>query len=269
MNRIKRLKSRIIRESSKHVLAYYGKTYGSYDLFYEAELAVKTLNTMNHACPVILDVGANKGNYTDCLFKQFSEQAIIHCFEPSQDHAESLTRLENIYNGRLHVHRIALSSSAGTKTLYKDQPGSGLASLYERDIACHGLVLDHGELITSTTLDSWAEKHNIENISFLKVDVEGHELDVFKGGEKILSAGKINAIQFEFGGCNIDSKTYVKDFHKILVSDNGYSLYRIAPSKNLVDLNHYNESLECFSWQNLIAFRSKIFIPPNYSIIFE
>ena len=44
----------------------------------------------------------------------------------------------------------------------------------------------------------------------MKIDVEGHELDVLKGFGELIK--KVRLIQFEFGGTNIDSKTYLRDF---------------------------------------------------------
>ena len=47
-------------------------------------------------------------------------------------------------------------------------------------------------------------------IDFFKIDVEGHEMDVLKGiGDKI---SNIKLIQFEFGGCNIDTRCFFQDF---------------------------------------------------------
>jgi FkbM family methyltransferase len=247
----------------------YGKTWGSYSLAYEAAFAAQVLNEAHRDELTVLDVGANMGDWSNCLASQIGGKFNIYCFEPSNDHRASLSILENKYQDRLHYCPIALSSTCGPKILYKDKPGSGLASVYERDLGCHGIDLKQVEKIASITLDSWMIDNFIKEIDFLKVDVEGHELEVFQGGRVALSSGSISVIQFELGGCNIDSRTYLKDFHNFFVRDCGYSLYRLAPSKCLVDLNSYSESLECFSWQNVVAFRDKSFIPSGFSVIHE
>ena len=43
------------------------------------------------------------------------------------------------------------------------------------------------DFIFGDTLDNYCKKKNIKNISFLKIDVEGMELDVLKGSENIIT----------------------------------------------------------------------------------
>lgn len=103
-------------------------------------------------------------------------------------------------------------SNTNSKTLlFGDCEGSSLASLTKRK-------LDHLKINFSITEnietirfeDYWKNKLQRKNIDLFKLDIEGHELDALKGmGEAI---NYTNIIQFEFGGCNIDTKTYFKDF---------------------------------------------------------
>lgn len=85
----------------------------------------------------------------------------------------------------------------------------------------------------------------------------------------MLSSGLVDALQFEFGGCNIDSKTYFRDFFSLLSTTHGFKLYRLAPGKRLVDMNRYSEALECFIWQNIVGFKTTAFIPSGYTVIYE
>ena len=87
---------------------------------------------------------------------------------------------------------------------------------------------------------------------FLKVDVEGHELDVFSGAKDALRKGSIKNIQFEFGGCNIDTRTFFQDFWYLLTGY-GYTLYRIMPDGSLYRINNYAEKLEAFICTNYFA----------------
>ena len=78
--------------------------------------------------------------------------------------------------------------------------------------------------------------------------MEGHELAVFKGMEKIL-AGRTppKVIQFEFGGCNIDTRTYFRDF--FLMFNNKYEIHRQTPF-GLTAIEQYRETDECFRTTN-------------------
>ena len=59
--------------------------------------------------------------------------------------------------------------------------------------------------------------------------------------------GNIEYIQFEFGGCNIDSRTYFRDFWELL--HDKYNFFRIMPD-GIVPIDEYSETLEIFTSQN-------------------
>lgn len=248
---------------------FYGKIYGSYELVDEVDLAVSTVNTINNQHSIILDVGANNGEYSALAALRLGKSSVVHCFEPSIHHEQNLRSLQDQHQGNIVYHRFGLSSNEGSMQLYKDTEGSGLASFYDRKIAHHRITFDQSEKVFATTLDHWFQVSGINRITFLKVDVEGHELEVFKGGAHVLSSGLVDALQFEFGGCNIDSKTYLRDFFSLLSTAYGFKIFRLAPGRRLVDMNRYSESLECFTWQNIVGFMNTAFIPINYTIVYE
>ena len=128
-----------------------------------------------------------------------------------------------------------------------------MASLYERDLTHVGAAMTHQEIVQVTTLDALAEKHSLSHIAFLKLDLEGHELEALKGAKELLERKAIDAIAFGFGGCNIDSRTDIKDFWGLLVYQHQFSFYRLLPNRRLKRLPRYSESLEQFSWQNILA----------------
>jgi len=47
------------------------------------------------------------------------------------------------------------------------------------------------------TLDSFCQANNIDTIKILKIDVEGHEIDVLEGAKNLLSGGRIELVQLE------------------------------------------------------------------------
>lgn len=133
-------------------------------------------------------------------------------------------------------------------TLYMDKKASGEASLYKRQVP--GKTYEMTETIKIITLDNFCVDNNINHIHYLKLDVEGHELSVLKGAKNTFSSAKIDWIQFEFGGCNIDSRTYFRDFFDLLSPN--YNIYRLVRN-GLVPINRYHETLEIFTTTNFIA----------------
>lgn len=101
------------------------------------------------------------------------------------------------------------------------------------------------------TLDRYCETADIAYIDFMKVDVEGHELEVFKGAMTLLRQKRIGMIQFEYGGCNIDARTLLKDFIEFFEALD-YDLYKVFATE-LRRVPRYDQRLENFQYQNWVA----------------
>jgi hypothetical protein len=77
-------------------------------------------------------------------------------------------------------------------------------------------------------------------------------LDVLKGAINSISQFKI--IQFEFGGTDIDTRVFFRDFWDYFLSTN-FSIFRLTP-KGLVKVNEYSEHHEVFSFTTYFAIQS-------------
>lgn len=58
--------------------------------------------------------------------------------------------------------------------------------------------------------DYWRSVLKSRQIDLAKLDIEGHELNALRGFGNAINA--VNVLQFEFGGCSIDTHTYFQDF---------------------------------------------------------
>jgi len=162
---------------------------------------------------------------------------------------------ENINNSKHKSFNLGFGKEKSTMKLYYDNVGSGLASLTKRDLELLGIDFDKSEDVAIDTVDNFCIEHNIKKIDLLKIDVEGHELDVLCGAETIFD--NIEVVMFEFGGCNIDTKTYFRDFYKFF-NEQDMIIYRITPSGYLHELGDYKESFEQFRTTNFIAKRDNV-----------
>jgi len=198
---------------------------------------------------ILFDVGANIGGYSNYLAAIFPKNRIIHSFEPSKNTfnelRENTTTIDNII-----ISNIGLSDQAGQRILYSSTHSSGLSSVYNRQIIHHGIKMEEKEKIWLETIDNYCAKHKIDKIHFLKLDIEGHELFALKGAERMISNMRIDFIQFEFGGCNIDSRTYFQDFFYLLKDK--YKIYRILKD-GIKEIRHYSENNEIFLTVNYLA----------------
>jgi hypothetical protein len=77
-------------------------------------------------------------------------------------------------------------------------------------------------------------------------------LDVLNGATKAFSDNRIRLVQFEFGGCNLDTRTTLQDFFYFF-QDRGFRMALVQPSGKLEPLPRYYEFLEQYRTTNFLA----------------
>lgn len=192
-------------------------------------------------------MGANVGDWSFKILDHFTLNEVeVFCFKPSLHPFEELTKKFNDF----HLFHFGFGHENKKIPLYSNGPSSGIASLYRRRLDHFGIDFKIEEIVDIRTLDDFCHEKKIDSIDFLKLDVEGHELSVLNGAKNLLKNGAIRFIQFEFGGCNIDSRTYFQDFFYLLSEK--YRLYRILKN-GLHPIPFYREEEECFITTNYLA----------------
>jgi FkbM family methyltransferase len=203
----------------------------------------------------VFDVGADVGDYLRVVLDGLAGVNVaVHAFEPS---GVAFARLSERYNGHpsVRLNNLALADKPGERTPYSDVPGSGVASLTRRRVDHFGVDFACAETVRVTTLDDYCGEHGVQRIDLLKLDVEGHELDVLVGGQRLFSAGGVKIVAFEFGGCSIDTRTFLQDFYYFF-RDHRMQIARITPSGHLHPLGEYREIDEQFRTTNFVAYRA-------------
>lgn len=201
----------------------------------------------------VLDVGANVGEWSKMTSEVLSNAGIEHviwAFEPGTATFGWLTEGVAAYPA-VRPQRIALGAEEGTGVLHYDKPGSGLASLHSRRSVTLGLDED----VEITTVDAFRKQNGIGRVHLLKLDVEGHELGVLWGARAALEQGAVDVLQFEFGGTQIDSRTFMRDLYDVL--GDGYQIHRVLRD-GLRPLGRWNERLEIFRLGNYVALHREV-----------
>lgn len=182
----------------------------------------ETLRWMRHWEPgdLILDVGANDGRTAMRLLRHLPE-ARIHAFEPASQPFAALT--QRTCGHDVTCHQLALGAVEEERTLYVGAE-SALGSLYP-DWTEGGDR--RSETIHMSTLDQVVEQYGFEQIRLLKIDAEGHDLEVLKGARQTLADARIDIIQVE-AGLGAPGKPQPTLFHfQEMLAPSNYHLFAI------------------------------------------
>ncbi|MFW5761615.1 MAG: FkbM family methyltransferase [Cyclobacteriaceae bacterium] len=166
-----------------------------------------------------MDVGANIGYMSLAMLKVVGKSGRLHAFEPHPNLHDRLKQNINLnYRQQdipgLHIHQTALSNKSGAGNLYLPKSfayNEGTASLTE----------------TESSVKIPIELECLDNIlgvetfvDLMKLDVEGHELDVLLGAKNLLKNKQIRHILYE------SHHTYPDDVSQLLIKS-GYTLFKI------------------------------------------
>lgn len=133
---------------------------------------------------IFLDIGAYYGLYSLAASILVGSQGRVIAFEPSPFQRNRLlwhTRLNRCPN--VVVEPVALGNHVGDETLFAVATGSaGYSSLRRPAVDANICEIK----VSIVTLDQYLRAHSIGTVDLIKIDVEGGELDVFKGSQNLL-----------------------------------------------------------------------------------
>jgi FkbM family methyltransferase len=172
----------------------------------------------------VIDVGANYGVYTLPMAQKVGATGHVWAFEPASSTAQLLAR-SVAANGFGHVtlEQKALSSA----------PGSAQLALHvhsELRSIVHGATAPGGsEKVSLATLDECMDRFHWQDIDLIKIDAEGEEANILKGGRRFF-ANLAPLVQYELR-TNAAQMNFeiTRDFAAI-----GYDSYRLLPGINLL-----------------------------------
>lgn len=156
------------------------------------ENELKYLNEFCKGTKVAVDVGANVGFYSYALSKKFCK---TYAFEVN---SKLINYLKFYNSANIEVINKGLSSRSGNATLYipirsDGYAVSGYASLQPNN---YPEAAEHQEInVSLCTLDEF----NLLDVEFIKIDVEGHELEVLNGSiQRLIRCRPIVLIEIKY-----------------------------------------------------------------------
>lgn len=162
---------------------------------------------------VILDCGANGGTEAN-KWASLTDRVTIYGFEPNEAACAKLNNNAQTQGFRHFYSPVCLAATndqkqkffltktKGSSSLYKPEEQQSLRwkSYQGNKIICsnEAVGLDKVVEIPTTSLDTWASANNITEVDFIKLDVQGAELDILKGGKKLLQTVLGMEVEVEF-----------------------------------------------------------------------
>jgi FkbM family methyltransferase len=190
--------------------------------FFEDELRfVRRLLQPGHK---VVDIGANFGVYTLPMAKRVGAAGHVWAFEPTSGTADFL-RQGIAANGfeQVTLEQKAVSNIAGTAQLaIQDQS--------ELNSIVHGeSIAIASETVSLVTLDECMERYRWMDIELIKIDAEGEECNIVKGGRRFF-ADLSPLVQYELRK-SVDDVNFqlIREFAFL-----GYQSYRLVPGLNIL-----------------------------------
>ena len=179
----------------------------------------------------VIDIGANDGSYSEYL-SGFFQPDVIHAFEPLPSCQESLAALGQRLPG-LTIHQVALADAPGEATFFAN--GYAPASSLLRVSELSRQVFPETERETAVTvalarLDDLLPVATLERDILIKIDVQGVEDRVIKGGRAVFSAARIVLVEMSFVPI-YQGQPLFEEVHRLLEACG----LRLAGFKNQID----------------------------------
>jgi len=136
----------------------------------------------------ILDIGANVGDVTINALKSYPKAQVI-CFEPVKETFKILEKNLKSFSNRTHLFNLALSDKKETGeiniTNFHGANSICPQARFHQEINPHVREVNK-EKINLVRMDDFSSKFPSQKIDIMKIDVEGHELNVLYGGENFI-----------------------------------------------------------------------------------
>ena len=171
---------------------------------------------------VLLDVGANIGQYSLLACKLMGDSGKIYAFEPSADVRVRLQKNIALNSfSTIEVVPCAVAASRGTMKFYPahQEGNQGVGSLMPAQAFRSEIRATEGVDVDVVSVDGFCEERGIDRVDILKIDVEGYDLEVLKGAEEVMRRNPEMLIMSEVEPLNLEQLgATAKDFYAFMAS---------------------------------------------------
>lgn len=188
---------------------------------------------------IAIDIGSNKGSYLLVMASSVPKGQVI-AFEPQPSlHSYLLRQIDSRFLKNVSIEPLAISSSSGNEMLHlpDGENVSPSASIAQGKTS----VRNNSYVVETITLDHFFE-NNIptKKIGAIKIDVEGHEIEVLKGAINTINRNyPVVICESECRHIGVEGLNEVFDF---FITKN-FKGYFVHPLKGLLPLETFNSEI--------------------------
>lgn len=198
------------------------------DIYYHQKNIIRYFSRNKIDIKFYCDIGSHKGTYSDLFIKNFKNLKVF-MFEP-QINIFNFIKKKYKKNKNIKIYNLAISDKKKSQTLYinKHDLTSSLTKIDKKNSYLNlkaklfgGSINDliHKKyMIKSTKLSDIIKKNRVKKIDLLKIDTEGHELQVLKGAGSFLKKN-VKFMLVEIHNSNIFLNYDSKKIHNYLLKN--------------------------------------------------
>lgn len=152
----------------------------------------------------LIDIGANVGNFSRDFILFYPKCSEIICFEPLKFLNEKINeKIKNKKNCKIKIINKGLSNKKNKQIFFYDENNTELSSLnkYQNQysVSFAGQFKPSKKMILEIDLlDNFCEKFSLKKEFIIKIDTQGHELEVIEGGLKTIARASIVLLECSF-----------------------------------------------------------------------
>ena len=161
---------------------------------------VTFFNKIKSEIDVMFDIGSRDD--IDYLANSMDKSRSFHMFEPDPNFvSECFRQLETLdapdgIDNEVYINNFGIGAQEGELEYFPNTQSFVFRTVHTRSVR-------QGVTFPIKTLEKYCKSSSINHIDFMKVDIEGMEIDVFEGGKKIINEGT-DIVQFEFASTMLD-----------------------------------------------------------------
>jgi FkbM family methyltransferase len=213
----------------------------------EKQLFAASLRSGMH----VVDIGANQGLYTMLYSRLVGETGRVYAFEPDPDlfnAAQRNCRANGISN--VELHNLALGAETGHLTLFRSRVNAGDNRLAPSD---HAAWFKGIEVPVAPLDDILGGKR----VDFIKIDVQGWELEVLKGMRRVLRENSEVRIYLEFWPAGLRNAGCEPVQFLEYIASHSFSIWNITRSgrRQVTDFGAFSRAIRDPRYTNLLCTR--------------